>query len=203
MENISCTVWFAFLLDEGTDIVPLQISWPLPSGRWAEPGRPDLLSVLPRTTGLSCWLESNKPHSDPKGTQTTIWVFGLQTHGCYIHAKSPPVWILGAVVHKCCQAHSEKHIKDFAFARVIGEDLIRYEMLKVCSTAPIFNIDFMDTETGTGTGSSSCWSSPHSRPYCQATKGLSPLTENITSSQGSNQGGHYINNDNINLNVSN
>lgn len=148
MENISCTVWFAFLLDEGTDIVPLHINWPLPSGRWAEPGRPDLLSVLPGTTGLSCWLESNKPHSGPKGTQTTIWVFGLQTHGCYIHAKSPLVWILGAVVHKCCQAHSEKHIKDFVFTRVIGEDLIRYEMLKVCSTAPIFNTDFMDTETG-------------------------------------------------------
>lgn len=59
----------------------------------------------------------------------------------------------------------------------------------------------MDIETGTGSSSSS--NSPHSSLYFQVTAGQSPLTENITSSQESNEGGQYINKHNINLNISN
>lgn len=58
---------------------------------------------------------------------------------------------------------------------------------------------FMDRDR---TGSSR-WSFPHSRPYFQMIEGLSPLTENIISSQGSNQDGKYINKRSINLNIGN
>lgn len=130
----------------------------------------------------------------PKGTQITFGFLGWKpTH---VHAKRVFVGILGAVVHKPTQRTTPKALH-LLWRNWWGfNQLWNTERLLSCSWVLT---DFMD---GDRTGSS-CWSFPHSRPYFQMMEGLSPLTENIISSQGSNQGGKYINKHSVNLNIGN
>lgn len=139
--KVSCIAWLAFLLGEGRDIMSHNIEQPLPSGRWdrARKTRPPLLAPkdhgfyptdpVQQATLMFQW----HPHNN-----LGIWGANALTLRPYLE---PTCLNFECDVHDCCQAHSENK-RLCICSTVTSEDLISYETLKDCLTAPIFKYRF-------------------------------------------------------------